>query len=108
MLGPPRYRQGRCVGPSPAWGLYWIVMLYAGIAGYEVIGPWFFASLPPLFSHISGLEWMLSAAAGLSGIVIAATAMSGAAYLFDRLTRAQSESSTSAETTVQPSQETES
>jgi uncharacterized membrane protein (DUF485 family) len=108
MLGPSRHQQGRCVGPSFGWMFYCMGIAWVGVAGYELIRPWLGVSLPPLFSHIDGIEMLLGAAAGLSAIVIASAVVSGAAHLFDRLTRAQNENSAATETTAQPSQKTES
>lgn len=110
MLGPPRFRADGCVGvgPSPKWIAYWMCVLWAAATGYGFIRPWLSASLPPIFKHVSGFEFLLSALASLSGIAIAGVVVVGAAYLYDRLPRPSSESSASADTTVQSSQETES
>jgi hypothetical protein len=108
MLGPSRHQQGCCVGPSSGWMFYYMGIAWVAVAGYELIRPWLGASLPSLFSHIGGIELLLGVVAGLSAIAIANAVVSGAAHLFDRLTRAQNESSASTESTVQPSQETES
>lgn len=108
MLRPPCQRQGCCVGPSFGWLLRWMGVLWAGAVGYTLLRPWLRTSLPPLFSTINGIELMLSAVASLGGILIAGVVVSAAAYLFDRYTGAQSGSSASTETAVQPSQETDS
>lgn len=107
MLGP-RFRSKGCVrvGPSPKWIAYWVSVLWAAAAGYAVIRPWLSASLPPIFRHVSGFEFLLSALASLSGIVIAGIVAVSAAVLYGRL-RLLSKSSPSTDTTGQ-SQETQS
>lgn len=108
MLKPPRYRSKGCIGagPSPKWIAYWMTMLWAAAGGYAVIRPWFFATFPPLFEHISGFRLVLSAVASLSGIAIAGVVVVCTVRLYGLL--ATQRGSASTDTTVQPSQETES
>lgn len=84
-----------------------MTLLWAAAGGYAVIRPWLFATFPPLFEHISGFGVVLSAVASLSGIVIAGVVVVCTVRLYGLLAT-QLDSSASTDTTVQPSQETES
>lgn len=115
MVGPSRRRHCGCVGPSFNWIIYWMAVVYAGIVGYWVFQTWFYPVLPPLFRQVTVMQMAVNLAAAASGVLIAGVVVGGVGYLIDRFTgedsatpQAASTNSATTNTTVQPSQETDS